>query len=99
MGLHDEYSLPREYRHYLADLFCKKGIVDYTEQIRKLAEVCVCSRNHARGVMAGKRDLSGTKTANGSNKYEALAHFFGISVDEFVALDSQYRADRGPRRK
>lgn len=99
MGIHDEYSLPREYRHYLADLFCKIGISDYTEQIRKLAEVCKCSAGHARGIMAGKRDFSGTKTGNGMNKYAALAHCFSISVDEFVSLDSEYRDNRGSRRK
>ena len=49
--------------------------------------------------MAGKRDFSGTRTGNGLNKYAALAHCFSISVDEFVAMDSEYRANRGPRRK
>ena len=40
MASHNEYSFPKEYRHYLAELLCKNGIADYTEQIRKLAEVC-----------------------------------------------------------
>lgn len=99
MASHNEYSFPREYRHYLADLFCKKGITDYTEQIRKLAEVCECSANHARSIMAGKRDLSGQRTGNGLNKYAALAYYFSISVEEFIALNSEYEAIRGPRRK
>lgn len=99
MANHNEYSFPKEYRHYLADLFCKSGIADYTEQIRKLAEVCECSAGHARSIMAGKRDFSGTRTGKGLNKYAALAHCFSISVDEFVALDSEYRENRGPRRK
>lgn len=99
MASHNEYSFPKEYRHYLAELLCKNGIADYTEQIRKLAEVCECSANHARSIMAGKRDFSGTRTGNGLNKYAALAHCFSISVDEFVAMDSEYRANRGSRRK
>ena len=99
MASHNEYSLPREYRRFLADLFCKKGIADYTEQIRKLEEVCECSPSQARAIMTGRRDLSGQRTGNGLNKYAALAHYFSISVGEFIALNSEYEAIRGPRRK
>jgi hypothetical protein len=99
MARHDENSLPKEYRHYLADLFCKKGISDYTEQIIELTKICECGRGHARGIMRGNRDLSGTRTGNGLNKYAALAHYFSLSVEDFIALNSEYETIRGPRRK
>ena len=99
MRNHTPASLPREYRHYLADLFHKKGITDYTEQCLILAELLKCSGSHARCIMNGKRDLSGTRTGDGMNKYAVLAHYFSMPVDELIAMDSEYRAMRGPRRK
>ena len=104
MANHNEYSFPKEYRHYLADLFCKSGIADYTEQIRTLAEVCECSAGHARSIMAGKRDFSGTRTGKGlriqskqrsSEKIvKASEHKSKRSHKVYLSADRQNQAQR-----
>lgn len=99
MTKHTTYPLPREYRHYLADLFCEKGITERSEQRKILMVLLCCSEKYAGRIMNGGRDLSGTRTGNGMNKYSVLAHYFSIPVDEFIALDTEYRATRGPRGK
>lgn len=82
------------YRHYLDELFCQRGITDYTEQCRALSEILQCKRSHARRIMNGNRDLSGTRTGTGLNKYAALARYFSITVDELVKLDTDFRLAR-----
>ena len=99
MAMHYPYHHPREFRHYLEDLFNKKGIVDFADQVMILAKLLECSKSHARRIMNGGRDLSGTRTGAGLNKYAVLAQFFSIPADQLATLDYEYRCSRGARRK
>ncbi len=88
---------PFEERSYLFRLFEQAGVTQYTDQVVELARICCCSKTHARKILSGRRDLSGTMT--GCNKYTAIADYFNISIDTLIEEDMAYREKRGPLRK